>query len=197
MYLWPDHNDVTMPPKQASQQIAQSTRLYRKLHKWVAVPLFLFMFLVGATGLLLGWKKQVNLLPKTAKGATEQSTQWVSLDSIQSVARTYAALHNLPDEIDRIDVRPRKGVAKIVFTQHFTELQIDCTTADILSAETRTSDIIEKIHDGSILDYWIGQDGEHVKLTYTSGLSLGLILLSISGFWLWYNPIRIRRQKRA
>lgn len=186
-----------MSKNQASQQIAQSTRLYRKLHKWVAVPLFIFMFLVGGTGLLLGWKKKVNLLPKTAKGTTEQSAQWISLDSIQHVARRYATLHNLSDEIDRIDVRPQKGIAKVVFTQHFTELQIDCATADIISADTRTSDIIEKIHDGSILDYWIGQDGEHVKLAYTSILSLGLILLSISGFWLWYNPIRIRKQKRS
>lgn len=180
-----------------SQQIAQSTRLYRKLHTWVAVPLFVFMFLIGATGLLLGWKKQVNLLPRTAKGTSENTGQWVSLDSIQRVARQYAAQHQLADEIDRIDVRPAKGVAKIVFARHFTELQIDCATGEILSVNTRSSDFIEKIHDGSILDYWIGADGEHVKLTYTTAASLGLLLLSFSGFWLWYNPIRIRRQKRS
>ncbi|MBU1819900.1 MAG: PepSY domain-containing protein, partial [Bacteroidetes bacterium] len=118
------------------------------------------------------------------------------LDSIQAVARQYAVAHQLTDEIDRIDVRPQKGIAKIVFTQHFTELQVDCTTAEILSVNTRASDFIEKLHDGSILDYWIGADGEHVKLTYTTAASLGLLLLSFSGFWLWYNPIRIRRQKR-
>ncbi|WP_247237437.1 PepSY domain-containing protein [Telluribacter sp. SYSU D00476] len=184
----------TLPP---SQKIAQSTRLYRKLHKWLAVPLFLFMILVGGTGLLLGWKKQVQLLPKTAKGTTTESTQWISLDSIQQVAQAYSRTElGLPDEIDRIDVRPQKGVAKIVFTQHFTELQIDCTTGEILSTSTRSSDIIEKIHDGSILDYWIGQDGEQIKLTYTTLLGLGLVLLSVSGFWLWYNPRRIRKQKR-
>jgi hypothetical protein len=80
------------------------------------------MFLVGATGLLLGCKKKVNLLPKTAKGTTEQSSQWISLDSIQNVARCYATLHNLSDEIDRIDVRSQKGIAKIVFVLHFTAL---------------------------------------------------------------------------
>ncbi|GAB3170966.1 PepSY domain-containing protein [Telluribacter humicola] len=185
----------TLPP---SQKIAQSTRLYRKLHKWLAVPLFLFMILVGGTGLLLGWKKQTQLLPKTTKGTTSESGKWISLDSTQRVAQAYSRTElGLPDEIDRIDVRPQKGVAKIVFTQHFTELQIDCTTGEILSIHTRTSDIIEKIHDGSILDYWIGQDGEQVKITYTSILGLGLILLSFSGFWLWYNPKRIRKQKNS
>jgi uncharacterized iron-regulated membrane protein len=185
------------PAHDSTKQIARTTRLYRKLHTWAAVPLFLFLFLIGATGLLLGWKKQVRLLPKTAQGQAGPSRQWVSLDSIQQVAQRYARQNNLPPEIDRIDVRPQKGVAKIVFTEHFTELQIDCASAQILSVNTRTSDIIEKIHDGSILDYWIGADGEQAKITYTTLASTGLMLLSFSGFWLWYNPIRLRRRKRS
>lgn len=183
--------------KDSAKRIAQTTRLYRKLHTWAAVPLFLVMFLIGATGLLLGWKKQVGLLPKTARGQSEVSRQWVSLDSIQSVGERYARQNNLAPEIDRIDVRPQKGVAKILFTEHFTEVQVDCSTAEILSVSTRTSDIIEKIHDGSILDLWIGADGEQAKIAYTTLASLGLMLLSFSGFWLWYNPIRLRRRKRA
>ena len=185
------------PPNDSTRNIAHTTRLYRKLHTWAAIPLFLFMFLIGATGLLLGWKKQVRLLPKTDQGQSGLSSHWVSLDSIQSAAQRYARQNNLSPEIDRIDVRPQKGVAKIVFTQHFTELQIDCTSGEILSINTRTSDIIEKIHDGSILDFWIGADGEQVKITYTTLASSGLMLLSFSGFWLWYNPIRLRKRKRA
>ncbi len=184
-------------PHDSTKQIARTTRLYRKLHTWAAVPLFLFMFLIGATGFLLGWKKQVRLLPKTAQGQMGSSRQWVSLDSIQHVAQRYAQQNNLASEIDRIDICPQKGVAKIVFTEHFTELQIDCASAKILSINTRTCDIIEKIHDGSILDYWIGADGEQVKITYTTLASSGLMLLSFSGFWLWYNPIRLRRRKRT
>lgn len=184
-------------PKDSAKRIAQTTRLYRKLHSWAAVPLFLVMFLIGMTGLLLGWKKQVRLLPKTAQGQTDVSHQWVSLDSIQKVGERYARQNNLAPTIDRIDVRPQKGVAKIVFADHFTEVQIDCSTAEILSVSTRTSDIIEKIHDGSILDYWIGADGEQAKITYTTLAASGLMLLSFSGFWLWYNPIRLRRRKRG
>lgn len=185
-----------MSKTNTSQRIAHSTRFYRKLHKWAAVPLFVFMFLIGATGLLLGWKKQAGLLPKTAKGTTDLSVRWVSLDSMQRIAQRYATQHQLSSEIDRLDIRPQKGIVKVVFARHFTELQIDCATADILSVSTRRSDFIEKIHDGSILDYWIGADGEQVKLTYTTVASLGLLLLSFSGFWLWYNPIRIRDQKK-
>lgn len=181
---------------EVSSRIAKQTRLYRKLHKWISVPLFLFMFLIGVTGLLLGWKKQTNLLPPTEKGQNNNSAVWLSIDSLQKIALSYSEnTLQLPSKIDRLDIRPTKGVVKIVFAQHFTELQIDCTTGSILSVKQRQSDFIEKIHDGSILDYWFQNSSDAVKLFYTTVVSSGLILLSFSGFWLWYNPIRIKKQK--
>lgn len=182
--------------QQKTGALAERTRLYRKLHKWAAVPLFVFMFLMGLTGLLLGWKKHTGLLPPMAKGASSETALWLPLDSLQRIAQTYAtdSLHKSP-AIDRIDIRPKKGVAKIVFADHFSELQLDCTTGKILSVNARYSDILEKIHDGSILDYFLQTSNEQLKLTYTTLVALGLLLLSFSGFWLWYNPKRMRRMK--
>jgi uncharacterized iron-regulated membrane protein len=179
-----------------STQIAQTTRVYRKIHKWVALPLLVFLGLVGITGLLLGWKKQLMLLPATAKGTSLVSKQWISIDSLQNIAVRYAqhTLH-IDTNIDRIDIRPQKGIAKIVFSQHFTELQIDCATGKVLATNTRKSDFIEKLHDGSILDYWLQTRHDEAKLFYTTAIAWGLILLSVSGFFLWYNPIRIRKLK--
>ncbi|MDX2302958.1 MAG: PepSY-associated TM helix domain-containing protein [Microscillaceae bacterium] len=179
-------------------QIAKTTRLFRKIHRWISIPLFIFFFLIGVTGLLLGWKKQILLLPKTQKGNSIKSKNWLSIDTIQYIAARHAQ-HILKKDaqIDRIDIRPAKGVAKIIFLNHFTELQIDCTSGKILSVNRRNSDIIEKIHDGSIIDYWISTANDEVKLFYTTTVSLSLILLSISGFFLWYNPIRMRKIKQA
>ncbi len=178
-------------------RIAGATRFYRKLHKWIAVPLFCFLFLIGVTGLLLGWKKHAGILPPTEKGATIDPGKWIGLDSIHRIAVDYAeSTLNLSGEIDRIDIRPAKGIAKIVFVNHFRELQIDCTTGEILAVNTRASDFIEKIHDGSILDFWIKTGNDPIKVFYTTIVSIGLILLSFSGFWLWYNPIRMRKRKQ-
>jgi uncharacterized iron-regulated membrane protein len=181
--------------KPKPSNLAVSTRLYRKLHKWVAIPLLLFFLTIGVTGLLLGWKKQTGLLPPTKKGELAPSAQWISLDSIQTIAQRYAISKGESPEIDRIDVRPQKGVAKIVFMTHFTELQIDCTNGKIVSESTRNSDIIEKIHDGSILDFLVKTENDPIKLVYTSLLGIGLILLTVTGFFLWYNPIRMRKSK--
>ena len=179
-----------------TEKIAKNTRIYRKIHKWISVPLFVFMFLIGVTGLLLGWKKTAGILPSTKKGSNIEASKWISLDIIQATAQKFAKDSlKLSTEIDRIDVRPQKGVAKIVFIEHFTDLQIDCTTGKILSISQRNSDIIEKIHDGSILDFFVKTKNDEIKLFYTTIVSLGLILLSFSGFWLWYNPKRIKKQK--
>lgn len=175
-------------------KIAASTRAYRKLHKWVAVPLMLFMFLVGATGILLGLKKPLALLPDTQKGQSVQSHEWMSMASLMQKA-TEAAQNEKEAElvIDRIDLRPDKGIAKFTFKKSFFEVQVDLTTGEILSLGTRESDWIEKLHDGSIIDFFAGWKVEGSKYVYSTLLGVGLVLLSLSGFYLWWNPRRIRR----
>jgi hypothetical protein len=74
-------------------------------------------------------------------------------------------------------------------------LQLDCTTGELLSIEKRSSDLIENIHDGSIVDKLLGSN-EKAKVGYTAIMGLSLLLLIISGFWLWYGPKKIRQQKR-
>jgi uncharacterized iron-regulated membrane protein len=178
-----------------TEQLARHTRFYRRLHKWLAVPLLLFMVLVSTTGLLLGWKKQLELLPPT-QSSSAKGQAWISLDSLQALAIGYARDSlQLSPAIDRIDIRPQKGVAKVRFSEHFTELQFDGHSGALLSVEQRSSDLLEMIHDGSILDWLLGFGNDQFKLVYTSLLSLGLLMLSISGYWLWYNPRKIRKNK--
>lgn len=182
--------------KKRTEELAQSTRRYRRLHKWLALPLFVFMFIIGATGVLLGWKKQADLTPPTQKGISNDASEWISLEQIQDIATEYAKNSlKVSPEIDRIDVRPGKGVAKILFVSHYTELQIDLASGKIISTEKRWNDFIEHLHDGTIVDRLIGNDGDHAKVTYTTLTSVGLMLLSFSGFWMWWNPKRIRKIK--
>ena len=91
-------------------------------------------------------------------------------------------------EIDRIDVRPDKGMVKFVFVEDYWGLQLDLTTGELLHIERRRSDFIENIHDGSILDYVFGISGGYLKLIYTSIMGLSLLTFTITGFWLWFGP---------
>ena len=65
--------------------------------------------------------------------------------------------------------------------------------ADILKVESRNSDLIEHIHDGSWFDRTFGLSSGIFKLIYTSLCGIGLIVFTVSGFWLWYGPKLIRR----
>jgi uncharacterized iron-regulated membrane protein len=184
----------------SGKEIAKSTRTYRSLHKVIGTYLFVFFFILSITGLLLGWKKHSGglLLPKTQKGTSTNMKTWLPYDSLTTLATKalHDSLGSLSPELDRIDARPDKGIVKFVFKNHFTEIQLDCATGKVLAVNRRTSDIIEQIHDGSILDFLAQTSNGQIKLGYTTITSVSLLLLTITGFFLWYNPIRIRKQKQ-
>ena len=177
--------------------LARQTRLYRQWHKWTAIPLLLFMLLMGITGILLGWKKQAELLPPTQRGQTAQSEAWLSIDSLMRQAQRLAQDSlRIDPTIDRLDLRPDKGIVKVRFEAGYREIQLDLYSGEVRSMGRRYSDLIEQIHDGSILDRYVVLGKDTFKLTYSTLSGLGLVLLSISGFWLWYNPRKMRREKR-
>jgi uncharacterized iron-regulated membrane protein len=181
-----------------TKQQAKWIRLFRWLHRKLAIPTFVFLFIIALTGVLLGIKKQTGLLAPTQKGQSKNLNTWLPIDSLEKIA--VQSLHtsvnsNLSTEVDRIDIRPSKGIAKFIFTDHYWSLQLDGTTGKLLSVEKRNSDLIENIHDGSILDRFLGTR-EMAKMGYTLFFGLSLLLLIVSGFWLWYGPKRMRQFKR-
>jgi uncharacterized iron-regulated membrane protein len=160
----------------------------------------IFFFLVSITGFMLGWKKNSNglLLAESKQGSSTKLSEWLSVDSLNKIAVRVlkdSISEALSAETDRIDIRPEKGMVKFTFKEHFHAIQLDAATGKVLKLEKRRADWIEKLHDGSILDHYAGFSGQPVKLLYTSLLGGGLFFLSLTGFWLWYNPKRIRKEK--
>jgi len=176
-------------------------RIFRKIHRTTGALLFIFFFFLAISGLLLGWKKNSGglILPKSSVGSTTDLSDWLPVDSLHRQA--ILALHDhfgnhLAPEIDRIDIRPDKGIVKFVFARHYQEIQLDGATGEVLQVNTRRSDFIEDLHDGSFLDFQFNLKGEPVKLIYTSVMGLALVTFTITGFWLWYGPLLLRKQKR-
>lgn len=180
--------------KEKNKTLAKSTRWYRKAHRFVAIPLLIFIVIMSVTGLLLTWKDELQLKPATTS-LDANGRHLISLSDIEMKAINYIDSLELSNDINRIDYRPRKGIAKVRFEDHFTELQIDCYTDEIISEKTRTADIIEMIHDGSIIDYLFNVNGTPTKLFYSTLIALGLLFISLSGFWLWFKPKQIKKNK--
>ncbi len=172
------------------QNLVNSLRQFRSIHKWVGISIVLFMLITSVTGVILGWKKNVALLqPATLKGESTDVARWVSFEKVsQSALRAIDSVTLEENIIDRFDVRFDKGIIKVLFINGYWEVQVDATTGKALSVAQRHADWIEHIHDGSIIS-------EFFKLIYTNYIGLGLLFLSITGFWLWYGPKVIRKAK--
>lgn len=179
------------------QDKAKRLRTFRKIHRFSASFLFLFFFFIAISGTLLGWKKHSNgyLLTETQIGTTTDLKQWISLDSLQNIAlKAHKELMFEDGLINRMEVRPDKGIVKFTFNSSYLGLQIDGANGTILSSETRRSDFIEQIHDGSIVDRALGWSNGSFKVFYTSLMGLGLLVFTITGYWLWAGPRKIKRK---
>ncbi len=186
-----------MGAKTKRQQQAKLLRIFRKVHRTTGAALFLFFFFISITGLLLGWKKHSGdiLLSKSYSGSSTNLQDWLPIDSLHTLANTYllsSVSTELSTEIDRIDIRKEKGMVKFVYTDHIWGLQLDGATGKLLHVERRYSDLIENVHDGSILDNYLGTSDNQIKVFYTSVMGIALLVFTVTGFWLWYGPKRMR-----
>ena len=173
-------------------------RSFRSVHRKFGIALFAFFFIVGVTGLLLGWKKHSGgiIQAKSQQGTSADFSKWLSLQELNDIAEQVlkdSLGQDFSAEVDRIDIRKDKGIVKFNYLNHFSEIQLDGATGKVLSINHRRSDFIEKIHDGSILDFYLKTSDGQIKLFYTSLMGLGLIVFTITGFWLWYGPKRMRK----
>lgn len=168
-------------------------RTARRYHRQIGIVLLILVLISALTGLLLAWKKEsAYLQPPTTEGASKELADWKPVAELAAIARE-ALAERYPAEkdndIDRMDIRPSKGIVKMLFEKRWWEVQVDGATGEVKSIAKRNSDWIEAIHDGSIIS-----DG--FKLVSMNLLGLGLLLLIITGFLLWYGPRRLRSLKR-
>lgn len=187
--------------KERSRQ-ANLLRLFRKIHRLTGLYLLFFFFIISVTGLLLGWKKHSGGLirPKSYTGTSTNLEDWLPIHTLhQNACKIFhdSVSAEFSPELDRIDIRMEKGMVKFVFKDHFWGIQLDGATGKLLHLEHRRSDFIEKFHDGSILDKWLGTSNEQIKLVYTSLMGLALLTFVITGFWLWYKPRRMKKTRTA
>lgn len=187
-----------MTENKKRRQQAKTLRIFRKVHRTTGASLFILFVFISLTGLLLGWKKHSTGLiqPESYRGTSTELADWLSIDSLNTIASKTlrdSVSTDLSLDLERIDLRKDKGMVNFVFTDQNWSIQLDGATGRVLHIQQRWSDLIENIHDGSILDDYMGTSNEQIKLVYTTVTGLALLLFTITGFWLWYGPKRMRK----
>ena len=163
----------------------------RKVHYWGAFVVFLPVFIIISTGILLQLKKDIDWIqPPTANGEFENDPT-ISFDDILATAiKVKEPNIQSWDDIDRLDVRLGKGIVKVRSNNRW-ELQIDSHSGELLQVAYRRSDLIEQLHDGS----WF-----HDKIKLWIFLPTGIILFILwcTGLYMVILPyiIKWNREKK-
>ena len=163
-------------------------KLHRKTHYWGALLCALPIVVVLGTGLLLQVKKQFSWIqPTTIK--TQSRTPQISFEEILTISKTIPEA-NITQwaDIERLDVRPSKGVIKVRSNTDW-EVQLDQGSGAVLAVNYRRSDVIESIHDGSFFS-------DSAKLYIFLPAAVILSWLWISGMYLFFKTLIVRRKHK-
>ena len=139
-----------------------------------------------SSGIMLQLKKQSNWVQPNVEITSSSKPVMLQayLDAAKSVEEANVSSWK---DIERIDIRPNKGIAKLKSKNNW-EIQIDIETAEIYAKNFRRSDIIESIHDGSFFS-------EVVKYGWFLPSGILLLILSLSGIYMFFIPILKRRNR--
>jgi len=164
------------------------SKLSRNLHRWGSILTLLPITVIIVSGVILQLKKEAAWIqPPTKKGIGSRLS--VSFDQILEAAKTVPQAKIASwDDIDRLDVRPSKGMVKVRGRNRW-EIQIDTQSGKVLQAAVRRSDLIEDIHDGSYFH-------DSFKLWVFLPTGLILAVLAITGLHLFCLPYLARRKQR-
>jgi uncharacterized iron-regulated membrane protein len=162
--------------------------LNRKVHYWASAIFALPLLVIILSGLLLQAKKQSTWV----QPAEQRGTGTVPVISLEQMLDRVKQVPDMSvagwDDVNRIDFRPGRGVAK-VWLQNGYEVQVDLGTGRVLQVAYRRSDLIESIHDGSFFA------GDWTKLGLFLPTGLTVLLLWLGGAWMFWVPFSAKRKR--
>jgi hypothetical protein len=148
---------------------------------------------------MLGWK---YLFTKTIYDDGEVRVEtslnkWLPLDSLELMASFVLneRTHNDFKHAESIQLRPGKGYINFIFKKNYN-IQVDGGTGKAIHIEQKNGGIIQDIHDGAIVGGWLSLKSGLSKTVYSTIMGLALLFLTISGFYLWWKPRKIKQSKK-
>lgn len=164
------------------------SRLNRWIHHWATLIVAIPVMIMITTGVLLLLKKDVEWIqPASARGTGKAPV--VSFEEVLTAVQTVPQAQILGwGDIDRLDVRPSKGMMKVRARNRW-EIQLDAASAEVLKVAYRRSDLIESIHDGSFFH-------DNAKLWIFLPAAIVLAVMWMTGLYLFALPHVARARKR-
>lgn len=164
------------------------SRVNRWTHRWGSIVILIPTAVIIASGLILQLKKESAWIQPATKAGSATGVSLPFERILAVVKEVPEAQVSTWEDIDRLDIRPGKGMLKIRCKNRW-EIQVDANTGRVLQVAYRRSDLIESIHDGSFFH-------DSVKLWIFFPSALILMVLWVTGAYLFALPY-IARWKRS
>jgi len=149
-----------------------------------AVPLVVVII----TGILLQLKKQLPFVQPIERAGVTHEPVATPAQYLEAINRGKLDGAVTWKDVQRVDIRPSKGIAKVILKSD-VEYQVDLGTGHVLQRELRMSDFIESLHDGSFFA------GDISKLGIFLPAAIGLLVLWVSGIYMFWLPIIVKQRK--
>ncbi len=149
-----------------------------------AVPLVVVII----TGILLQLKKQLPFVQPIERAGVTHEPVATPAQYLEAINRGKLDGAVTWKDVQRVDIRPSKGIAKVILKSD-VEYQVDLGSGNVLQRELRMSDFIESLHDGSFFA------GDISKLGVFLPAAIGLLVLWVSGIYMFWLPIIVKQRK--
>ena len=157
----------------------------RRTHAWISICFAVPFVVIIITGILLQLKKQLPFVQPVERAGVTHEPVATPAQYLEAINRGKLDGDVTWKDIQRVDIRPSKGIAKVILKSD-VEYQVDLGTGHILQRELRMSDFIESLHDGSFFA------GDISKLGVFLPAAIGLLVLWVSGIYMFWLPLVVK-----
>lgn len=149
-------------------------------HLWLGIAFTGILLIICITGILLNHKRPLGLMPDVP-GAETPFDQALPLAELARRAEAAVPPAVAGAGIDRMDVRPGDSFVKVRFDdRQVHEVTVELVTGRVMHVGLRNDVFLEKLHSGEIF----GDQG----ILLSDAAAVALVVLIISGYWLWLYP---------
>jgi uncharacterized iron-regulated membrane protein len=160
----------------------------RRTHAWISMCFAVPLVVVIITGILLQLKKQLPFVQPIERAGVTHEPVATPAQYLEAINRGKLDGAVTWKDVQRVDIRPSKGIAKVILKSD-VEYQVDLGSGNVLQRELRMSDFIESLHDGSFFA------GDISKLGVFLPAAIGLLVLWVSGIYMFWLPIIVKQRK--
>ena len=160
--------------------------------------MFVFFFLIGLTGSLLSFKSAFTKIIFENKQVNAESKigSILPLDSLEKIATSILneKANTKFKKSEKVEIKITKGTVLFYYKDAYS-IQLNGASGEPILIEKKFGGIIQDVHDGAILDNLFTNKLSLSKKVYSIIMGLSLLLLTITGTYLWYKPKMIKKNR--